>query len=239
MFESGLAANQDVNIHYLDTLRVADHQLTPIIICPGLSEAAEEYEDLLAYLLPRRAIVLSFRGRGRSDTPRTKYDLADHVSDLSVVVQETGIKRFHLMGNSRGVSYALGFAQKNADQIVSLIVEDYPAEHKQMSPEWADQYINQYLIPTGRNKFIRQQAVKGIQRDSTPIRMEAKLALPAMVIRGMLEDSLISEADLLHYKGMFTAVTVKEFADSGHAIREKERDKLYLSIKQFLDEQDA
>ncbi|WP_169082893.1 alpha/beta fold hydrolase [Paenibacillus sp. PL91] len=239
MFVSGLAANQDVNIHYLDTLRMADHHLTPIIICPGLSEAAEEYEDLLAYLLPRRAVVLSFRGRGRSDTPRTKYDLADHVSDLAAVVQETGIERFHLMGNSRGVSYALGFAQKNADQIVSLIVEDYPAEHKQMSAEWADEYINQYLIPTGRNKFIRQQAVKGIQRDSTPVRMEAKLALPAMVIRGMLEGSLLSEADMLHYKHLFSILTVKEFANSAHAIRATEREQLYLSIKQFLDEQDA
>ncbi|WP_053375906.1 alpha/beta fold hydrolase [Paenibacillus sp. FJAT-27812] len=239
MFVSGLATNQDVNIHYLDTLREADHRLTPIVICPGLSEAAEEYEDLLSYLLPRRAIVLSFRGRGRSDTPRAKYDLEDHVSDLSAVIQETAIGSFHLFGNSRGVSYALGYAQKNAKQIKSLIVEDYPAEHKQMTAEWADDYINQYLIPTGRNKLIRQQAVKGIQRDSTPIKLDGKLELPALVIRGLLEGSLLSEADVLQYGDMFTTVKVEAFADSGHNIRNMERDKLYLTIKQFLDEQEG
>jgi pimeloyl-ACP methyl ester carboxylesterase len=239
MFESGLATNQDVNIHYLDSLRMADERLTPIIICPGLSESAEEYEDLLAYLLPRRAIVLSFRGRGRSDTPRAKYDLADHVSDLSAVVQETAIGPFHLFGNSRGVSYALGYAQQNANQIKSLIVEDYPAEHKQMTAEWADDYINQYLIPTGRNKLIRQQAVKGIQRDSTPIKLDGRLELPALVIRGLLEGSLLSEAEVLQYTAMFTSVKVEAFADSGHNIRNMERDKLYLTIKQFLDEQEG
>lgn len=239
MYVSGLAINQDVNIHYLDTIREANQQLTPIIICPGLSETAEEYEDLLTYLLPRRAIALSFRGRGRSDTPRTKYDLADHVSDLSAVIQETSIDRFHLMGYSRGVSYALGYAQTNENRLSSLIVQDYPAEHKQMSVQWAEDYIHNYLMPTGRNKYIRQQAVKGIQRESTPIQLYAKLDLPVLVIRGLLEGSLLSDADLLQYSHMFNDILVKEFAGSAHDIRDTEREALYQAIKDFLNEQET
>jgi pimeloyl-ACP methyl ester carboxylesterase len=239
MYTSGLAINQDVNIHYLDSIQEADQMLTPIIICPGLSETAEQYEDLLTYLLPRRTIALSFRGRGRSDTPRSNYDLADHVSDLSAVIQDSAIDRFHLMGYSRGVSYALGYAQTNENRLISLIVQDYPAEHKQMPVQWAEDYIHNYLMPTGRNKYIRQQAVKGIQRDSTSIQLHAKLTLPVLVIRGLLEGSLVSDEELLQYTHMLKDLTLKEFAHSAHDIRSTEKDALYQTIKDFLNEHET
>lgn len=234
MYLSGLATNQNVNIHYIDSIQKADQQLAPIIVCPGLSETAEEYEDLLTYLLPRRAIALSFRGRGRSDTPRTNYDLADHVGDLAAVIQETGIEKFHLMGNSRGASYALGYAQTNQNRILSLIIQDYPAEHKQMSMEWAEKYINEYLIPTGRNKYIRQQAVKGIYKDSSSILLHAKLEHPVLVIRGLLEGSLIHENDVDQFHQLFTHLSVRDFPNSSHDIRETEREELYQAIKEYL-----
>ncbi|CAM3923954.1 alpha/beta hydrolase [Paenibacillus alkaliterrae] len=235
MFFSGIVANQGVNIHYLDSIHHSDPQLAPLIICPGLSETAEEYEDLLRYLLPRRAIAISFRGRGKSDTPVTNYNLTDHVEDLATVIQETGLKSFHLMGNSRGVSYALGYAQTNESRLLSLIVLDYPAEHKQMSVEWAEDYINHYVIPTGRIKHIRQQAVKGIQRDSTTILLNAKLDLPVLVIRGLLAGSLISDAELNHYKHIYNNLTIREFAESAHDIQASEKQELYRVIKEFLN----
>ena len=54
-----------VSIHYLDSHPDSDFSLTPLLICPGLSETAEEYQDLLEYLMPRRCIVLSFRGEAK------------------------------------------------------------------------------------------------------------------------------------------------------------------------------
>lgn len=235
MFLSGIAVNQGVNIHYLDSIQLSDHQSAPIIICPGLSETAEEYEDLLTYLLPRRGIALSFRGRGRSDTPRTNYDLIDHIGDLEAVIKETELNRFHLYGNSRGVSYALGYAQDNQERLLSLVVQDYPAEHKQMTTEWAEDYIDNYLIPTGRNKLIRQQAVKGIQRESTAVQLGKKLDLPILVIRGLLEGSLVSDTDLLNYQNYFRNLMVCEFAQSSHNIHMTEKDELYNTIKRYLD----
>lgn len=236
MFLSCIAINRDVNIHYLDSLQLSDHRLAPVIICPGLSETAEEYEDLLTYLLPRRGIVLSFRGRGRSDTPSTNYDLIDHIGDLEAVIQETKVNRFHLYGNSRGVSYALGYAQINQGRVCSLVVQDYPAEHKQMSAEWAEDYINNYLIPTGRNKLIRQQAVRSIQRESTAIQLDEKLELPILVIRGLLDGSLVSNTDLINYRNYYRNLKVCEFPQSSHNIRTTEKDDLYSAIKRFLDD---
>ncbi|MBT2760598.1 alpha/beta hydrolase, partial [Paenibacillus sp. ISL-20] len=95
----------------------SDCSLTPLLICPGLSETAEEYQDLLEYLMPRRCIVLSFRGRGQSGTPPNGYDLKDHVTDIESVVKSTGITPFHLYAFSRGVSYALEYTRLHPDQI--------------------------------------------------------------------------------------------------------------------------
>ncbi|MGO4344368.1 alpha/beta fold hydrolase [Paenibacillus sp. MCAF9] len=234
MIESKIASNQDVQIHYLDSKPDADQKLTPLIICPGLSETAEEYEDLLLYLLPRRAIVLSFRGRGQSDTPFNHYDLKDHIADLSAVVEAAAVDRFHLMGYSRGVSYALGYAQTNEHNLESLILEDYPAEHKQMSAEWRHDYIFNYLKPMKREEKIREQAVIGIERDSSQLQLDVKLKLPVLVMRGMLEGSLLSDAELIHYKQLFSNITVKEFFESAHNIRGTEKEELYQTIEQFI-----
>ncbi len=100
------ANNDGVMLHYLDS--ATSSSLVPVLICPGLSETAEEYSDMIEYLSPRRCIVLSFRGRGQSDTPASGYNLADHVADIECVVKAADLNRFHLFSYSRGVSYALG-----------------------------------------------------------------------------------------------------------------------------------
>ncbi|MFC3345390.1 hypothetical protein [Paenibacillus abyssi] len=68
--------------------------------------------------------------------------MQEHVSDIQCVVSAAGVDRFHLFSYSRGVSYALGFANEAARRVVSMIIQDYPAEHKQMPADWPDDYIH-------------------------------------------------------------------------------------------------
>jgi len=157
------------------------------------------------------------------------------LSDLSAVIEEANLDRFHLMGFSRGASYALGYAQTNEHRLQSLILGEYPAVHKQMSAAWRDDYIFNYLKPMKREENIREEAVNGIQRDSSQLQLDAKLNLPILVIRGMLEGALISEADANHYKQLYSNITVNEFEHSAHDIRSVENEKLYQSIKQFIN----
>lgn len=233
-FLSNTSNHNGVRIHYLDSSNKADHSLIPIVICPGLSETAEEYEDSLEYLLPRRAIVLSFRGRGESETPQMGYHLEGHIQDIESVIKTTGITYFHLFGFSRGVSYALGYARKNVDQIASIIVEDYPSEHKEMPKHWPDEYLNDYLLPYNRLENIREEAVRGIQRESIQEKISFHFERPVLVIRGLLEDSLIKDDDLKRYTDQFKHMEVVECSLSGHAIRNTEKDKLYMAVKQFI-----
>lgn len=233
-FESYFANRDGVSIHYLDSRN--DSTLTPVLICPGLSETAEEYIDLIKYLWPRRCIALSFRGRGQSSTPSTGYDLRDHVSDIESVVESASLDRFHLFSYSRGVSYALGYARTNSGRIASIIAQDYPAQHKEMAPEWADAYINDYLIPYGRTENIRPEAVRGIQRESSQIDLQIPLNVRLLVMRGLLEDGLVGDDDVEIYKSMSPSAEILSFQFSGHSIRSTEKPLLYETIKNFIEE---
>lgn len=92
---SNYSKNNEVHIHYLDSINDSDSTLVPLLICPGLSEVAEEYEDFIKCMLPRRCVVLSFRGRGKSDTPNFGYDLKDHISDVESVVKDAKLDRHY------------------------------------------------------------------------------------------------------------------------------------------------
>ncbi|WP_308634650.1 alpha/beta fold hydrolase [Paenibacillus silvisoli] len=227
------ADNDGVRIHYYDTGDAPDDKV-PLLICPGLSETAEEYADLMAFLRPRRCVALSFRGRGKSDTPSIGYNLDEHIADIEAVVRDTGLRRFHLFGHSRGVSYALGYARIHAGSVASFLVSDYPAEHRQMPEGWADAYYNDYLIPYNRTGNIRLEAVKGIQQQAEQLSLDGPLRKPALVLRGKLEGSLLPDADLQRYEAMFERMTVKEMLRSGHDLMGTERDACFAAIRDFL-----
>ncbi|WP_165867297.1 alpha/beta fold hydrolase [Paenibacillus pinisoli] len=234
---SHFAHNNGVDIHYLDSGESG--LLTPVLICPGLSETAAEYEELLAFLSPRRVVALSFRGRGQSATPESGYDLADHVSDIEAVVRDSGLDRFHLFAYSRGVSYALGYLQQHGGRVHSVILQDYPAQHKAMSEDWAEDYIHNYLIPYERTGHIRSEAVWGIQKESRQISFQYNIGQPVLVLRGLLEGSLLDEEGVQQFMRMAKNLAVEGFKHSGHDIRSAERDKLFETIQTFLSHHDA
>ncbi len=232
---SHYADNEGVRIHYMDA---SPHSsLVPLLICPGLSETAEEYADLMRYLLPRRCVVLSFRGRGRSDTPDSGYGLQEHVSDIDSVVRATGLIRFHLYAHSRGVSYALGYARSHPSAVASLILQEYPPEHKRMAEGWAERYNREYLVPFARQRNIRPEAVRGIARDSEQEDLVFPFPRKLVVVRGMLDDSLLDDDAVAAYRRMNPAATELPFHRSGHAVRSTEQESLFRAIATTLDQQ--
>ena len=53
-----------------------------------------------------------------------------HISDIECIVRELNLNKFYIMGNSRGVSYQLGYAILNSEKLNGLIVVEYPPQHK-------------------------------------------------------------------------------------------------------------
>lgn len=230
--KSMFASNNGIRIHYLET--DTQSSLVPVLICPGLSETAEEYIDLMEYLLPRKCVVLSFRGRGLSDTPDRGYSLEDHVSDIISVVESAELYQFHLYSNSRGVSYALGFMENNHSRVRSLIVQDYPAHHLEMPDGWAEEYIYNYLSLFSRQQNIRPEAVRGIQEESKHIVFRFKFNKRILVLRGLQEDSLLDDRAAEEYMKLGSDVNFYNFAQSGHDVRSNEKESLYRVISDYI-----
>jgi pimeloyl-ACP methyl ester carboxylesterase len=228
--------NDGVAIHFIDSGQQTEQ--LPLLICPGLSETAEEYAELIDYLKPRRCVALSFRGRGGSGTPEKGYDCSDHVTDIEAVVRHLGLERFHLFAYSRGVSYALGYLEQHRETVESVLLQDYPPQHKSMTPEWGESYIHDYLIPYGRLANIRPEAVRGIVGDSVQRSFEFGINKPMIVLRGMLEGGLLDDADIQRYREMNARAEIANFEHSAHDIRNTEKETLFATISAFLDRND-
>lgn len=96
----------------------------PLVIAPGMSETAEDYDDVVAALAPRGAVAISFRGRGNSEAPASGYSIDDHVADLEAVVARCGLSRFALFGFSAGVPYSVAFTLKHPRLVHCLVIGD-------------------------------------------------------------------------------------------------------------------
>ncbi|HYE11535.1 MAG TPA: alpha/beta hydrolase [Patescibacteria group bacterium] len=223
--------NKGVMIHYLDSNEI-EGNLAPIFICPGLSESAEDYTNLIHMLASRRCIVISFRGRGKSDCPDHGYSLEDHERDIEAVVNHLGLKDFYLMGNSRGVSYTIDYATRNNKIIKGLIIVDYPALHKKMAEGWADGFFRAFP-----NTRIKYAAILGIERESREIDFNNLLHLiecPTLVMRGVKDSSLLTDEAVVVYLNNISKCRVAIFEKAGHRILIDDFEGSVETINTFL-----
>ncbi|MGE7822608.1 alpha/beta fold hydrolase [Paenibacillus sp. NPDC093718] len=105
--------NQGVHIHVTEVHRDLRNEQTSLVVIPGLSESAEDYIAIMEKLSPRHIVIITLRGRGRSDSPASGYTLKDHISDIDAAIRHLELEHLVIMGYSRGVSYQLGYAVQN------------------------------------------------------------------------------------------------------------------------------
>lgn len=236
-FIQGFANNKGINIHYIDN-NINNTNTTPLIICPGLSESAENYINLMSNIKNRRCVALSFRGRGKSNTPKCGYTLEDHINDIDSVVKALKIDKFCIMGVSRGVSYELGYAISNSESLKGLIVNEYPAEHKKMPSGWAKESMDFYdkhcdLIS------ITYEALKRIEEDSKQVNFYDELSnikCPSLILKGELEESLVSSQDIINYVDNLgcKSIRIEKFSKAGHDIQFGDLEGLVKVMNEFL-----
>lgn len=233
----GFVANQGVNIHYIDN-DIRNTNTTPLLICPGLSESAENYTNLMSKIENRRCIALSFRGRGKSDSPNKGYTLQDHIQDIDSVVKELSLDSFCIMGISRGVSYELGYAVSNPKLLKGLIVNEYPYEHKKMPSGWAKESM--YFYDKHCDSIsITYYALKCIEEDSKQVNFAEKLSnitCPSLILKGELEETLVSSEDIINYVDNLgsKSIRVEKFSKAGHDIQFGDFEGLVKVLNEFL-----
>ncbi|MGE5677304.1 MAG: alpha/beta fold hydrolase [Pseudomonadota bacterium] len=228
----GWVNNRGISVHFLESYG-GEEGYTPLFICPGLSEPAEDYINLMHSLAPRKCIAMSFRGRGRSDCPVKGYSLEEHESDIEAVVKHLGMKDFCLMGYSRGVSYTLAYAIKNNASLKGLIIEEYPPVHKKMSDGWAEELYKAY--PGYR---LDRRAAIGIERESVQIDFSSSLHIincPVLVMKGMKDSSQLTGESADLYLNSIANCRVMTFENAGHDIQTDDFKSFLEAVKAFLD----
>ena len=231
-------ANGAVRLHAILWGTVEPGQ-TPLVVSPGFWEPAEMAEDLFAHL-GRPGVSVSYRGRGRSDTPEHGYDLGDHVGDLECVVDAAVPGSFCLLGYSRGGAYALEYALRHSDRIAGLVLVDQPPFHTvwpkgSAAPRSAMTHRGEPILNFFRLR-VAHSFEESTHRDFTPDL--GRIACPVLVLRGTRTDVPIpAKVDgrmAALYESALPRVAVVSFAASGHQIPLDEPERYAAVVGAFL-----
>src|SRR5262249_43940956 len=90
-----------LRLHYLDW---GNPSRPPMILLHGIARHAHTFDHIAAdYARDHHVIALDMRGHGDSDwSPQAAYLVEDYVKDLEGLVDQLGLSRLTLQGNSTG-----------------------------------------------------------------------------------------------------------------------------------------
>ncbi|KZL16782.1 Haloalkane dehalogenase [Pseudovibrio axinellae] len=101
----------------------------PTVLClPGLTRNTSDFYYLAHFLKENglRVIAMDYRGRGRSEYADDflTYNLDQEANDIDRGIHALGLKRFSLLGTSRGGLHAFSMALRNPERLSSVIIND-------------------------------------------------------------------------------------------------------------------
>lgn len=116
----------NIVLHYLDHKGNGP----TIVLLPGLTANANEFDGLIkAGLSPRfRVLVPDLRGRGQTEKPVTGYSMADHAADVLGLLELLGLQQVIMGGHSFGALLTLYIAAHHPERIRKMIIIDGAAK---------------------------------------------------------------------------------------------------------------
>jgi 3-oxoadipate enol-lactonase len=100
-----------------------DAAATPLLLLEGMGgEIAGWRRNIPTLAGSFRVVALDARGNGRSDKPDRPAAMADHAADALAVLDELGIARAHVFGQSFGGMVAQLLALDHADRVLGLVL---------------------------------------------------------------------------------------------------------------------
>lgn len=225
--------NSGVRLHYVDS---EGNSGVSIVIVPGVSESADDYADVIASFSGIRCVVVTFRGRGRSASPKEGYSLQHHIEDIEKVVEDAKLGRFCLVGISRGVAYAVAFAIRHPQMVSGLVIGDYPPRQTRLPEGWADWFWTTSWRGKPVSDRMTREAVVGIQRDSEDVPLSddlSKLDCPVLVLKGGQKGSALSQEETDRIKHSLKRAEILVFERAGHDLRSPDQESFIKAILSF------
>lgn len=130
-----LAGSQYFNWTSHDHLRLLGHiweasnpSCPPLLCLPGLTRNTRDFFEIARVLQASNitCIALDYRGRGQSQhsPDHTTYTIAQEAEDIALAIKQLGLKRFSILGTSRGGIHAMSFAMSHKQQLAAIILND-------------------------------------------------------------------------------------------------------------------
>jgi pimeloyl-ACP methyl ester carboxylesterase len=138
----------------------------PLVVCPGLSDSAEDYREILQALAPQHTVALSFRGQAGSDTPGTGYDLQDFASDIGAILDAFDLQEVVLFAHSRAVAYAIAYTALHPGRVAKLVLGDAAPVHRSYPPAWVDGFAASQWRGQRVDQRIPRQVLHKVQREA-------------------------------------------------------------------------
>jgi non-heme chloroperoxidase len=223
-------------LHYLDNAPDEPVGL-PILFAPGVTDMADEYVEVMEFLLPRRTVVVDVRGRGRSDSPPAGYALVDLADDLDTVAQDAGLERVHVMTFSRGTPTALTYSFRHPDLVASVIIGDYFVAEIRLEPPFVEHMWGSRFRGKPMPERVERHVLEGIQQTSKAEELWPKLAaldVPVLVGRGTGDGVIVRNELVERYKAEIPGVEVVDIPGAPHDLFRPDRLAFPRHIVDFL-----
>jgi pimeloyl-ACP methyl ester carboxylesterase len=205
------ANNNGVRIHCLEFC--ADDTRLPLVIVPGMINSAEEVADAIGDQLARHTIIMSVRGRGKSDSPDSGWRFEDQASDVAAVIQHFGFSQIALFGHSVGSSFAIGALPVISASVRVFIDGDYAPFYPPFSEQWIAR------VRENADLQISDVALDGIVREAAHATLVEQLKLVEdrlFAITGDEEESLLEPQHITRLQELFPKIQIERLTGLTH-----------------------
>jgi pimeloyl-ACP methyl ester carboxylesterase len=158
------------------------------------------------------------------------------VSDIVAAVTQSGFERPAMMGYAIGAAYAIAYAVEWPNTISALIIGDYPARYRALSPKWVATALE------AMGERARPEVAHALQRESAQVSLWERLAsirCPTAILRGALEGSMVTEEIAAKYREFLPGAEIVTLARNGHELWKPDFESYIGAIGQFLSRIDA
>ncbi|MEZ4886613.1 MAG: alpha/beta hydrolase [Chitinophagales bacterium] len=221
--------NTNAKIHCIEFNRQENN--IPLIIIPGATNSAEEIEEALYGKLLHHHIIVSLRGRGKSDSPKSGYTLDDHASDVLAVMRELNINNCYLFGYSIGSTVGVRVAATIQDKVKGLIMGDYAPYFPPFNENWA------VMVRKHADRAISEIAIDGLVNEGEYTEAAGdfeQITCPVMLVKGGKEGSLFPSEAIPYMQKLVPDLRLEILEENDHDIFSPRPDRLAAVIEDFL-----
>jgi pimeloyl-ACP methyl ester carboxylesterase len=130
---------------------------TPLLLLPGMGQSAHIFRTLVPALGGRfRAVAVTPRAHGESDTPETGYTLASFAADVRAVMDALEIGRAAVVGHSVGGAVATRLAADEPERVSHLVYLDSLTDYAGVGRIAARAPVRPPVLPPGASDVIER-----------------------------------------------------------------------------------